>query len=88
MVRSTLIEKVSQATQLTKKDAERIVETIFGGIKEALVRGDKVELRGLGTFGVKHRAPRLARNLKTWETIPLPPRRVPFFRPGKGLRSL
>jgi len=88
MVRSELIEKVSQVTQLTRQEAEKIVDTIFHAIKEALVRGDRVELRGLGTFGVKVRAPRLARNLKTGESIPLPPRRVPFFRPGRELKAL
>ncbi len=88
MVRSELVEKISQVAQLTRLDAEKIVDTIFNGIKEGLIRGDRVELRGLGTFGVKIRAPRLARNLKTGESIPLPPRRVPFFRPGRELKLL
>lgn len=88
MVRSELVDKISQAVNLTRQDAEKIVETIFNGIKESLIRGDRVELRGLGTFGVKTRAPRLARNLKTGQSIPLPPRRVPFFRPGRELKIL
>lgn len=88
MVRSELVEKIARETSLIKKDADRILDTIVDGIKDALTRGDKVELRGLGTFGVKHRASRLARNLKTGETISLPPRRVPFFRPGKELKVI
>ena len=88
MVRDDIVKKVAEVTSLNKKDADRIVDAFFNGIIEALKKGDRVELRGLGTFGVKKRAPRVARNLKTGEAIRLDARTVPFYRCGKELKIL
>jgi len=88
MVKADLIKKISDATRVSKQEAERIMESILDGIKNSLVRGEKVELRGLGTFLVKNRAPRLARSMKTGESIPLPSRRVPVFKTGRELKSI
>lgn len=88
MVRDDILKKIAEVTFLNKKDADRIVDAFFNGIIDNLKKGDRVELRGLGTFGVKKRAERIARNLKTGEEIKLSSRRVPFFRAGKELKTL
>jgi len=88
MVRADLVRKIKENTVLTAKDADKVVDMVFNSIKEAMIKGERIELRGLGTFGVKQHAARIARNLKTGEAIPLAPRRVPFFKPGKELKSI
>lgn len=88
MVRNDIVKKIAEITLLSKKEADKIVDTFFNGIIESLKKGDRVELRGLGTFGVKNRASKKARNLKTGETINLSARRVPFFRRGTKLEIL
>lgn len=86
MVRSDIVKKVADDTGLSKKDAEKIIDTILKSIIEYLLKGEKLELRGFGTFVVKQRAGRIARNLKTNENLPLPPRKVISFKPGKKLK--
>lgn len=88
MVRNDIERRVSKIILLNKRDADKIVETFFNGIIDSLKSGDRVEIRGLGTFGVKKRAERTARNLKTGEEIKLSPRKAPFFRCGKELKIL
>lgn len=88
MVRADLVNKIKSNTMLTRKEADRVVEVIFDAIKDAMMKGERIELRGLGTFGVKQHKSRIARNLKTGEPIHLPPRRVPFFKPGKELKVI
>lgn len=88
MVRADLVNKIKSNTVLTRREADKVVEVIFNAIKEAMMKGERIELRGLGTFGVKQHKSRTARNLKTGEPIPLPPRRVPFFKPGKELKVI
>lgn len=88
MVRVDLVKKIKESTVLTAKDADKVVDIIFNAIKEAMLKGERIELRGLGTLGVKQHAARIGRNLKTGEAIPLPPRRVPFFKPGKELKII
>jgi integration host factor subunit beta len=89
MTRSKLIDKVSERLDgFTLKQTEIIVETFFDSIKEALGRGEKVELRGFGNFRLKTRRPRKARNPKTGEAVDVPGKRVVYFRTGKELREL
>jgi integration host factor subunit beta len=88
MTRSELIEKVAERLDgFTLKQTEIIVETFFDSIKEALSKGEKVELRGFGNFRLKTRQPRKARNPKTGEAVDVPEKRVVYFKTGKELRE-
>jgi integration host factor subunit beta len=88
MTKAELIDEVSKFANLTKKETETIVNTVFDNITEALVRGDKVELRGFGSFRIRHRNSRKGRNPKTGSSVEVPDKRVPFFKVGKRLREL
>lgn len=88
MTKSALIDKVAEKAEgLTRKQTEIIVETVFEGIKEALVKGEKIEIRGFGNFRLKQRKPRRARNPKTGESVEVPQKRVLYFKVGKALRD-
>lgn len=88
MTRSVLIEKVAEKVEgLTRKQTEIVVETVFESIKEALRRGEKIEIRGFGNFRLKHRRPRKARNPKTGESVEVPSKKVLYFKAGKALRE-
>ena len=87
MTRSELIAKLAAKNPaLYHRDIERLVGTILDEIGGALERGDRVELRGFGTFGIKHRMPKKARNPGTGEPVYLPERFVPTFKPSKLMR--
>ena len=86
--KAALVEEVADATGLTKKRAAIIVDTVFGNIAEALQQGEKVELRGFGSFRLRHREPRRGRNPRTGDRVDVPSRRVPYFKPGKELKEL
>jgi len=88
LVRSDIVKKVAKETGLTVKDAEKIVDIILESLIEYVEKGSKLELRGFGTFLVKQRAGRIARNLKTNEDFPLPSRKVIHFKSGKELKQL
>ena len=88
MTKAVLVEEVAQVTDLTKKDAEVIVETVFRCIVDALHRGEKIELRGFGSFRLRQREPRKGRNPKTGDQVDVPPKKVPYFKPGKDLKEL
>ena len=88
MTKADLIEELAKVSNLTKKESETIVHTIFDTITEALAKGDKVELRGFGSFRIRRRRARRGRNPKTGTSINVPPKRVPFFKVGKELRQL
>ena len=88
MTKADLIEEVSQAGGMTRRDAELVVETVFESMCQALARGEKIELRGFGSFRVQERGARRARNPKTGEEVDVPARRVPRFRPGRDMREL
>ncbi len=89
MTRSAFIEKVSEKVEgLTKKQTEIVIETVFDSIKEALQKGEKIEIRGFGAFKVKSRNPRKARNPKTGESVEVPAKKVLHFKVGKELREL
>ena len=88
MTKSELIEKLSDNHELlNKKDAETVVNLIFGGIETALSQGDRVEIRGFGSFSVREREAREARNPKSGELVKIPSRKTPFFKTGKELRE-
>ncbi len=87
MTKSQLIQSLmSQASHISQKDMDLIVDTVFGSMVNALASGDRVELRGFGTFEVRVRAPRMGRNPKSGTQVTLGTRRVPFFKTGKELR--
>jgi integration host factor beta subunit len=87
MIKAELIEKVVEVTGQKKKDATEVVELIIDSIKEALSRGGRVEIRGLGCFGVKVRKGRIGRNPQTGAEVQIPAKKVPYFRPGKELKA-
>ncbi len=90
MTKADLIQKVAAAVELSKRDTEVVIETIFEGISKALtLKGDgKVELRGFGSFRVRKRDGRQGRNPQTGEPVEVPPKKVPYFKPGKELKAL
>jgi integration host factor subunit beta len=88
MTKAELVEEVSRVSDLTKKHSEVIVDTVFQTIVDALHRGDKIELRGFGSFRLRQREPRKGRNPKTGDKVDVPPKRVPYFKPGKELKDL
>src|SRR5712692_7575617 len=88
MTKADLIDEISKISSLTKKETETIVNTIFDNITDALSKGDKVELRGFGSFRIRHRNSRKGRNPKTGSSVDVPQKRVPFFKVGKRLREL
>lgn len=88
MTRSELIDRLAQRfPQLVVKDAEEAVKVILGAMADALSQGDRIELRGLGSFSLNYRPPRLGRNPKSGETVHVPGKYVPHFKPGKELRE-
>jgi integration host factor subunit beta len=88
MTKAELVEEVARTTHLTKKHAEIIVNTVFDSIVYSLKAGEKIELRGFGSFRIRHRGSRLGRNPKTGDQVKVPPKRIPYFKPGKELREL
>ena len=87
MTKAELVDEVARAAELNKRDAEVIVETVFESIVSALHKGEKVELRGFGSFRTRERGPRRGRNPKTGEPVDVPAKRVPYFKPGKELKE-
>ena len=88
MTKAELVEQIAEKINLTKKDTERVVNIVFGSIMSALATGDKVELRGFGSFRVRSRNSRDGRNPRTGEAVAIPPKNVPFFKAGKELRQM
>lgn len=88
MIKSELIQQIAEENpHLYQRDVERIVSVVFDEITAALARGDRVELRGFGAFSVKSRDARMGRNPRTGESVPVPAKKVPFFKAGKELRE-
>jgi integration host factor subunit beta len=88
MIRSELIQKIADENpHLFQRDVERIVNTVFEEVTNAMARGDRVELRGFGAFSVKKREARVGRNPRTGETVQVEEKYVPFFKTGKLLRD-
>ena len=88
MTKAELIEEVSKVVEMTRKDSEIIVETIFESIVNSLHKGDKIEIRGFGSFRTRQRQPRVGRNPKTGSRVEVPSKRIPYFKPSKELRDL
>ncbi|MFQ5559991.1 MAG: HU family DNA-binding protein [Nitrospinota bacterium] len=88
MTKAELAKQLSLKIKLTKKESEQLIGIVFGNIISALENGDKVELRGFGSFRVRHRASRDGRNPKTGEKVLVPPKKVPFFKAGLDLRAM
>jgi integration host factor subunit beta len=88
MTKADLIDHVVALGDLTRRDGEVIVETLFDSVIEALKTNDKVEVRGFGSFRTRQRNPRTGRNPKTGASVAVPAKRVPYFKPSKELRDL
>lgn len=88
MTRSDLVEALAtRFAQLTHRDAEFAVKAILDAMGDALVKGHRIEIRGFGSFSVNRRAPRIGRNPRSGESVMIPEKRVPHFKPGKALRE-
>ena len=88
MTKAALVEEVARVADLTKKHSEVIVDAVVRSIINALHRGEKIELRGFGSFRIRRREPRKGRNPKTGDRVDVPSKRVPYFKPGKELKDL
>src|SRR6202142_2769307 len=88
MTKADLIEEVSRLAELTRKDSEVIVDPIFDSVVRSLRVGDKIEIRGFGSFRTRQRQPRVGRNPKTGTRVDVPSKRIPYFKPSKELKDL
>ena len=87
LTKADLIEEVLRITELPRKESETIVETIFESIIQSLQKGDKIEIRGFGSFRTRQRRGRVGRNPKTGAKVEVPPKKIPFFKPSKELKD-
>jgi integration host factor subunit beta len=87
LTKADLIEEVLRVTELPRKESETIVETIFESIIESLQKGEKIEIRGFGSFRTRERRGRIGRNPKTGEKVEVPAKKIPFFKPSKELKD-
>ena len=87
MNKTQLIASVAEMAEVTKKDAEKAVNAVFGSVQKALVEGEKVQLIGFGTFEVKSRSARVGRNPQTGKEITIAASKVPAFKAGKALKD-
>ncbi|HUP66350.1 MAG TPA: integration host factor subunit beta [Thermoanaerobaculia bacterium] len=88
MTKAELVDEVARAIQVTKKQAETIVNVVFDSIVDSLRSGEKIELRGFGSFRLRSRKSRTGRNPKTGEKVEVPSKKIPYFKPGKELKEL
>ena len=88
MTKADLIEEVARITDVTRRDSEVIVETIFDSIVHSLRAGDKIEIRGFDSFRTRQRNSRVGRNPKTGDRVEVPAKKIPFFKPSKELKDL
>ncbi len=87
MNKSDLVDVVSNRANITRKRIEDVVNLIFDSMMDAMVRGDRIEIRGFGSFVVKHYESYTGRNPRTGESIQVPPKKLPFFKVGKELKE-
>jgi integration host factor subunit beta len=87
LTKADLIEDVLRVTELPRKESETIVETIFESIIGSLQKGEKIEIRGFGSFRTRQRRGRVGRNPKTGAKVEVPPKKIPFFKPSKELKD-
>src|SRR3954464_2460635 len=88
MTKAELVDEVARVVSLTKKQAETIVNIVFDSIVDSLRSGQKIELRGFGSFRLRNRKSRTGRNPKTGEKVEVPSKKIPYFKPGKELKEL
>jgi len=88
MTKAELIEELSASAEITRKHSEVIVDAVFSSITTALQNGEKIELRGFGSFRLRRRESRTGRNPKTGAGVVVPAKKVPSFKPGKALREM
>jgi integration host factor subunit beta len=88
MTKADLIEDVSRAVEVSRKESEVIVETIFESIIKSLQGGDKIEIRGFGSFRTRPRKARIGRNPKTGARVEVPAKKIPYFKPSKELKDI
>jgi integration host factor subunit beta len=87
LTKADLIEEVLRVTEVPRRDSETIVETIFESIIQSLQKGEKIEIRGFGSFRTRQRRGRVGRNPKTGERVEVPAKKIPFFKPSKELKD-
>ena len=87
LTKADLIEEVLRITELPRKESESIVETIFDSIIGSLQKGQKIEIRGFGSFRTRERRGRIGRNPKTGAKVEVPAKKIPFFKPSKELKD-
>jgi integration host factor subunit beta len=88
MTKAELVEEVSRVVKITRNEAEMVIEAILGRMVRAVRDGNKVEVRGFGSFRTRERKPRLGRNPKTGVSVDIPAKRIPYFKPSKELKDL
>ena len=88
MTKADLIEEVSRVVEMTRKEAEVIVEAIFDSVVRSLRGGDKIEIRGFGSFRTRQRQARVGRNPKTGARVEVPAKKIPYFKPSKELKDI
>ncbi len=88
MTKADLIEEVSRVVEMTRKESEVIVEAIFDSIVRSLRGGDKIEIRGFGSFRTRQRDSRVGRNPKTGARVEVPAKKIPYFKPSKELKDV
>jgi len=88
MTKADLVDEVARTVEITKKQAESIVNIVFDSIVQSLRSGEKIELRGFGSFRLRSRKARIGRNPKTGERVEVPSKKIPYFKPGKELKEL
>jgi integration host factor subunit beta len=87
LTKADVIEEVMRVTELPRKEAEAVVETVLEHMVKALQADDKIEIRGFGSFHTRQRRGRVGRNPKTGEKVQVPPKRIPYFKPSKELKD-
>ncbi len=88
MTRADLIDDISRAVEMSRKDSEVIVESVFESIVKSLRSGDKIEIRGFGSFRTRQRKSRTGRNPKTGARVEVPGKKIPYFKPSKELKDI
>ncbi|MFH0777853.1 MAG: HU family DNA-binding protein [Candidatus Eisenbacteria bacterium] len=88
MTKAELVDEIAERTGLTKKDVADTVDEFLNAVSRALAAGKHIEIRGFGTFKVKARKARIARNPRTGDSVPVPPRKVPVFKVSKELKDM
>jgi integration host factor subunit beta len=88
MKKSELIQKVAEQNNLPKTKVENIVNTIFDSMKKAIVNDERIEIRGFGSFSLRHYDAYTGRNPRTGEAVKVAPKKLPYFKVGKELREM